>query len=89
VRAEASPEGNAAVVAALLDPAAVVVMVRDDLNGAPALAVADIGVALRGHGQAPSRALSGGLTAPRRVSALLRSGLRHPARSHATSSDFP
>ena len=35
------------------------------------------------------RALSGGLTAPRRVNALLRSGLRHPARSHATSSDFP
>jgi heavy metal translocating P-type ATPase len=163
VRAEASPEDKAAVVAALLRPATVVVMVGDGLNDAPALAVADVGVALGATGSTISsdaadvvvlvddlarvaeaieigretravartgivigmglsavlmvvaalgglaplqgavaqeaidvvailnalRALSGGLTAPRRVRALLRSGLRYPARSHATSSDFP
>jgi heavy metal translocating P-type ATPase len=50
VRAQASPEDKAEVVAALRGAGEVVVMVGDGLNDAPALAAADVGVALGATG---------------------------------------
>ena len=50
VHAEASPEDKAAIVGALRREGEVVVMVGDGLNDAPALAAADIGVALGATG---------------------------------------
>ena len=50
VHAEATPEGKAAIVAGLRRGGDVVVMVGDGLNDAPALAAADVGVALGATG---------------------------------------
>jgi P-type E1-E2 ATPase len=50
VHAQATPEDKAAVVGALRRKGDVVVMVGDGLNDAPALAAADVGVALGATG---------------------------------------
>ena len=50
VRAEATPEDKAEIVGALRREGEVVVMVGDGLNDAPALAAADVGVALGATG---------------------------------------
>ena len=68
VRGELLPEDKAVIVGKLKQSGDVVMMVGDGTNDAPALAAADVGVALAGHG--------GGVTAEAADVILLRDSLQ-------------
>jgi heavy metal translocating P-type ATPase len=71
VRADLLPADKAAIVGAIRREGDVVMMVGDGTNDAPALAAADVGVALAGHG--------GGVTAAAADVILLRDSLQSAA----------
>jgi heavy metal translocating P-type ATPase len=73
VRADLLPGDKAAIVTGLRRQGEVVMMVGDGTNDAPALAAADVGVALAGHG--------GGVTAEAADVVLLRDSLESAAEA--------
>jgi P-type E1-E2 ATPase len=79
VRADLLPQDKATFVAQLKREGQVVMMIGDGTNDAPALAAADVGVALAGHG--------GGVTAEAADVILLRDSLNSAAEALAIGRD--
>jgi P-type E1-E2 ATPase len=79
VRADLLPADKAAIVEQLRRNGEVVMMIGDGTNDAPALAAADVGVALAGHG--------GGVTAEAADVILLRDSLQSAADALAIGRD--
>jgi heavy metal translocating P-type ATPase len=79
VRGELLPEDKAIIVGELKRAGEVVMMVGDGTNDAPALAAADVGVALAGHG--------GGVTAEAADVILLRDSLQSATDAMAIGRD--
>jgi heavy metal translocating P-type ATPase len=79
VRADLLPQDKATIVAQLKREGQVVMMIGDGTNDAPALAAADVGVALAGHG--------GGVTAEAADVILLRDSLNSAAEALAIGRD--